>query len=137
MKNIIILLSFLSLFLLAGETVMETTLQKESTEYVLPCLVEDEVSLVDAFTSIPNRFHVDMILSDVQSMARQLNVRSGRMFRLNLAQFKWTSKALMRKVTLCKDGLTQQFFHQFTSIPRLSWDVMSDYYVFGIRHILI
>lgn len=137
MKNIIILLSFLSLFLLAGETVMEASLQEESTEYVVPYLVEDEVSLVDAFTSMPNRYHGDMIFSDVQSMARQLNVRCGRMFRLNLAQLKWASKALMRKVTLCKDGLTQQIFHQFTSIPRLSWEAMSDYYVFGIRHILI
>lgn len=136
-KNIVILISFFSLFLLGGGTVKESFLQEEGMKYVLPCLAEKDVFGESELSNKTGRFNGDMLFSDVQSMARQLNVRAERMIRFSVAQSKWYSKALMRKISLCKDGLTHQIFHWFTSIRRLSWDMAVDYYVFELRHILI
>ncbi len=137
MKNIVILISFLLLFLLGGEAVKGQSFEKDSVEYVQPGSTEGCVWQADVLLPIPDCPSGDMILSDVQSLARQLSVRTERMLRLSLAQSKWYSKMLMRKVIRCKDKLTQHISHQFTSIRPLSWETVSEYYVFGIRHILI
>lgn len=137
MKNVIILLSFLSLFLFCGETAARQPLQKECTEYSLLYQGEESIFCEKEFTAMPNRFNSDMAFSEIQTIARQLSVRSERMLRLNLLQSKCASKDLMRKVSLCKDGLTQQISQRYTSFRRLSWNVVSEYYVFGLRHILI
>ena len=137
MKNIVILISFLVLFLLGGEAVKGQSFEKDSVEYVQSGSAEGCVWQADVLLPITDRLSGDMFFSDVQSLARQLNVRAERMLRLSLAQSKWYSKVLMRKVIQCKDKLTQHISHQFTSIRPLSWETVSEYYVFGIRHILI
>ncbi len=137
MKNIVILISFLVLFLLGGEAVKGQSFEKDSVEYVQSGSAEGCVWQADVLLPITNRPSGDMFFSDVQSLARQLSVRTERMLRLSLAQSKWYSKMLMRKVIQCKDKLTQHISHQFTSIRSLSWETVSEYYVFGIRHILI
>lgn len=137
MKNIIILIAFLTLFLLGGEAVKGQSFEREGVEYVLPLSLEECDGSENVFQAASERFHSSMILCDAQSMARQLKVRSERMIRLSVIQSKWASKALMRNAVLCKDELTHHVSQQFTSIRRQFWTVMSEYYVFGIRHILI
>lgn len=137
MKNIIILVSFLTLFLLGGEAVKGQSFVGEGVEYALPLSLEECDGSENVFQAASERFYGTMILCDTQSMARQLNVRNERMLRLGVAQSKWASKVLMRKITLCKNKLTHHVFHQFTSIRHLSWEVVAEYYVYGIRHILI
>lgn len=135
MKNIVILISLWALFLLVGKTVNSQSFEEKGVEYVQSVPTEGYVWQADVLLPIDARG--DMILSDTQSLARQLNIRTERMLRLSLAQSKWYSKVLMRKVILYKDELIHRVSHQFTSIRRLSWKVVSEYYVFGIRHILI
>lgn len=137
MKNIVILISLLALFLLGEEVVKGQSFEKDSVEYVESGSTEGYVWQADVLLPITNRTSGDMIFSDPQSLARQLSVRTERMLRLSLAQSKWYSKVLMRKVIQCKDKLTRHISHQFTSIRPLSWESVSEYYVFGIRHILI
>lgn len=79
MKNIVILISFLVLFLLGGEAVKGQSFVKDSMEYVQPGSTEGCVWQADVLLPITDCPSVNMILSDVQSLARQLSVRTERM----------------------------------------------------------
>lgn len=138
MKHIAALISFILLFLLSGEVTLGQPSATEGGDVVpVSCTEGYTFTAEESLLPVSERLHGDMILTDYQTIARQISVRTERMIRLGVVQSKLWAKALMRGVALCDDEFTHHTSRRFTSIRRKSWSVASDYYVFGMRHILI
>lgn len=143
MKNYLLFLSVAFFFLLAAGNLSVSFLSQEG--------MEEECSLhqenMDCSThSLPISGYVLPVTSEIpdgvilfedgQSIARQLRV-CGRSQRVLTLHYTLLNKDLLFKLAKYRMDALFQSSHVYTTLLCRSWEVSSDHYVFGLRHILI
>jgi hypothetical protein len=135
MKNFLLLLSLFMMLLLGARDVnsslpieegvgVESVLQSEApVGYILPVVAE----LPDAGEAYV----------DVESMASQYRVIGRGQRSFSVQQMFMAKSSAYRAAKKRLEMLSQTINRVYTSLPYQSWAVPSDYYVFGMRHILI
>lgn len=83
-----------------------------------------------------NRFFDNMVFMDAQSLARQVYGSSCRVSRTTTPYYISYHKSLMRLMALRMELLSQGA-SQFSTMPCFGWAIPAEYYVFGMRRILI
>lgn len=134
MKNILLLLFLFSMFLLGAKS-SNDTLPEEGVgvESVLQADIPVD-RLLPMVTEWP---HESEACVDAESLARQFRIceRGQRAFSVQHSYFTKTSayRAAKKRLEILSHTINQVY----TSLPYQSWEVSSDHYVFGMRHILI
>ena len=140
MKNIFLFIAFWALSL-AGVTMTGQSSDAEDGGGVMQLAElsssEDVCEACGSFLPLSERFRGDMTLNEAESLAHQLNVRTGRMLRLTSLQHVIGIKTLMRKYALLDNLLTHNASHYYTTLCTPSWEYASEHYIFGMRRILI
>ena len=134
MKNILLLLFLFSMFLL-GAMSSNDTLPEEGVgvEFVLQADIPVD-QVLPILTEWP---HESEACVDADSLARQFRIceRGQR-----IVPVKYLSVG-RNSAHQCARRCLEQLFHSikqtYTSLPFQSWPVASDYYIFGMRRILI
>lgn len=144
MKNVLLLISFLFVLLFASKAMNGLLLPV--TDEVEECMASyeqsDSYSIFDGTTGCilsvsSSSPYNDMTIADAQTLARQLRVM-GRTQRSVSFHCSFISKAIgWRTAFLRMKELSLSSQKVYTSLPRLSWEVSSDHYIFGMRRILI
>ena len=135
MKNILLFLSFFLVSLLGAKGLesalpveegagVESVLPTEaSVGYILPLVAE----LPDTGEAYVN----------VESMAGQYRVIGRGQRSFSVQQMFWGKSSAYQAAKRRLEMLSHTINQVYTSLPFQSWEVPSDHYVFGMRHILI
>lgn len=139
MKYILLILSLFTLALLGVKASAYDFVPKE--EKVSQSYISSKSDSVDNYNKVVSAFENDrllgdMVLIDAQSLARQVYGTSNRSVRTTTLQYISYQRSLVRLMTLRME-LLNQCISLFNSVPCFSWTIPSDYYVFGMRRILI
>ena len=130
MKNILLLLFLISMFLL-GATSSNDTLPEEGAGVESILLVDIPIDQVlPVVTEWPNESEACV---DAESLARQFRICERNQRVISLQYLSLGKKSAQKRL--------EQLFHSigrtYTSLPFQSWPVASDHYIFGMRRILI
>ena len=135
MKNFLIFLSLFMMFLLGARNIDGTLLVEEGkgVESVLPA--EASVGyILPVVTELPDKGEAYV---DVESLAHQYRI-CGRGQRSFSVQQMFMGKSSAYRAAKKRLEMSSHTINQvYTSLPFQSWEVPSDHYVFGMRHILI
>ena len=135
MKNFLLFLSLFMMFLLGARDIDDTFPVEEGVgvESVLPA--ESSVGyILPMMTELPEKSEAYV---DVESLALQYRI-CGRGQRSFSVQQMFTGKGSAYRVAKKRlEMLSHTINLVYTSLPFQSWEVPSDHYVFGMRHILI
>ena len=135
MKNILLLLSLMFVFLL-GARGMDASLPETDGKGVEACLQADAPVgyILPVVTEWPDEGEAYV---DAESLAGQFRVcgRNQRPGSVHLWTFVKGADYRVAKKRL--ELLFHSFKRTYTSLPCQSWPVASDHYVFGMRRILI
>lgn len=140
MKNVVLLLSFLFISLFVS-SVMNGTLfpDMDGVEECAPasafeiCADNTGGYIIPASAATSES---DKTIADAQSLAAQLRLACRTQRTVNFQASFLTRAMLSRTAVLpSKDCLSS--LNSYTSIPRRSWEVSSEHYIFEMRRILI
>lgn len=143
MKYILFVISFIAIFLLkagweANDFPVEQETEAVCTSQNLLVFSEGNTPSTGAILPIDaDKLLGDMVYSDTQALARQLNVSSARYHRFTTLQHTLFSKSLMRKIALWMASMAQCATQVHTTLPSQGWETSSEHYIFGMRRILI
>lgn len=134
MKNIVWLILFSLLFLFGIKSVSMLSLLEEKESI---CILQEK-EVIDQVYSLPIHLpDASDACVDVESLASQCRI-VGRCQRQLSVTYSLLSKGVAcRIVKCCLDSLLHSVNHFYTSLPRPSWSISSEYYVFRMRRILI
>ena len=135
MKNFLILLSLFMMFLLGARDIDNTFPVEEGVgvESVLPA--EASVGyILPMMTELPEKSEAYV---DVESLALQYRICGRGQRSFSVQQMFMGKSSAYRAAKKRLEMLSQTINRVYTSLPYQSWAVPSDYYVFGMRHILI
>ena len=140
MKNVLLFISFLFL-LLAGSKVMDffVPVQMEDCASVRVEAIDgyEEYTFSGCILPVESESPHGEAITDAQLLARQLSMH-GRTTRVTSVNYSYLSKVLVWKAVRDRmEVLSQAFSRTYTTLPYQSWMLSSDYYVFGMRRILI
>lgn len=139
MKYLLLILSFVTMTLFgvkASVCGLDPEMDKVSVQQV-SAEVNEAKSLEDAVSAAArNRLFGDMVFMDAQSLARQVYGSSCRVSRTTTPYNISYHKSLMRLMALRMELLSQEA-SQFSTMPCFGWAIPAEYYVFGMRRILI
>lgn len=139
MKYLLLILSFVTMTLLGVKASVYSLDPEMSVVSVQQVSVDVKgTNNLDGVLSATshNRLFGDMVLRDAQSFARQVYGSSCRVSRTTTPYYISCHKSLMRLMALRMELLSQGA-SQFTTMPCLGWAIPSEYYVYGMRRILI
>ena len=135
MKNILLLLSLMFVFLL-GARGNDAALPETSGKGVEACL-QTEAPVGYVLPVVAEWPEEGEAYVDAESLARQFRV-CGRNQRLGSVLLRTFMKGTdYRAVQKRLELLFHSFERTYSSLPCQSWPVASDHYVFGMRRILI
>lgn len=140
MKNVVLLLSFLFISLFVSNAMNDALFPDMDgvEEYAQAsgfevCVDNTTGYIVPASTAASDS---DKTFADAQSLAGQLRLACRTQRTVNLQTSFLTRAMLSRTAVLpSKDCLSS--LNSYTSIPRRSWEVSSEHYIFEMRRILI
>ena len=135
MKNFLILLSLLMMFLLSARDIDGTFPVEEGVgvESVLPA--EASVGyILPMMTELPEKSEAYV---DVESLALQYRICGRGQRSFSVQQMFMGKSSAYRAAKKRLEMLSHTINQVYTSLPFQSWEVPSDHYVFGMRHILI
>lgn len=139
MKYLLLILSFVTMILFgvkASACGFDAEMDNVSTQQV-SVDVNASKSLKEVVSAPScNRFLGDMVFMDTQSFARQVYGSSCRVSRTTTPYYIPYHKSLMRLMALRME-LLNHGASQFSTMPCFGWAISADYYVFGMRRILI
>lgn len=139
MKYLLLILSFVTMILFgvkASACGFDAEMDNVSTQQV-SVDVNGSKSLKEVVSAPScNRSLGDMVFMDTQSFARQVYGSSCRVSRTTTPYYISYHKSLMRLMALRMELLSQGA-SQFSTMPCFGWAIPADYYVFGMRRILI
>lgn len=131
MKYYLVFLSVLFTFLLVSNRMNGDSLSQEGSGVEVG---NTEVGYVLPVTSEPSEG--EMVFEDAHSIAWQLRV-CGRSQRTATLHYTILNKELLSKLAKFRMDALFQSSHVYTTFISQSWEVPSEHYVFGLRHILI
>ena len=135
MKNFLILLSLLMMFLLGARDIDDTFPVEEGVgvESVLPA--ESSVGyILPMMTELPEKSEAYV---DVESLALQYRICGRGQRSFSVQQMFMGKSSAYRAAKKRLEMLSHTINQVYTSLPYLRWAEPSDLYVFGMRHILI
>ena len=135
MKNVLILLSLFMIFLLGARDIDGTLPVEEGKGVESGLLAEASVGyILPVVTELPDKGEAYV---DVESLAHQYRI-CGRGQRSFSVQQMFMGKSSAYRAAKKRLEMSSHTINQvYTSLPFQSWEVPSDHYVFGMRHILI
>ncbi len=135
MKHILLFLSFFLVSLLGAKGLDETPLMTEGAgvESVLQT-GEPSASLFSSILEMPEEGEACI---DTESLARQYRVCGRGQRSFSVQHFFFGKDSAYRAAKKRLDILSRTINQVYTTLPCQSWEVPSDHYVFGMRHILI
>ena len=135
MKNFLILLSLLMMFLLGARDIDDTFPVEErgGVESVLPA----EASVGYILPLVAELPDTGEAYVDVESMAGQYRVVGRGQRSFSVQQMFMAKSSAYRAARRRLEMLSHTINQVYTSLPCQSWAVPSDHYVFGMRRILI
>ena len=135
MKNFLILLSLFMMFLIGARDIDGTFPVEEGggVESVLPA--EASVGcILPVVTELPDKGEAYV---DVESLALQYRICGRGQRSFSVQQMFMGKSSAYRAAKKRLEMLSHTINQVYTSLPFQSWEVPSDHYVFGMRHILI
>ena len=135
MKNILVLLSLIFVFLL-GARGMDASLPETDGQGVAACL-QAEAPVGYVLPVVAEWPEEGEAYVDAESLARQFRVCGRNQRPVSIHQWTFVKGADYRAVQKRLELLFHSFERTYSSLPCQSWPVASDHYVFGLRRILI
>ena len=135
MKNFLLLLLLFMMSLLGARDVHDTLSVEEGmgVESVLPA--EEPVGhILPIVAELPTKGEAYV---DVESLALQYRICGRGQRSFSVQQMLFGKSSAYRAAKKHLEMLSHTINQVYTSLPFQSWEVPSDHYVFGMRHILI
>ena len=135
MKDFLLFLFLFMMFMLDAKNIDGTLPVEEGAG--MECVLQSETSvgyILPVVTELPDKGEAYV---DVESLALQYRICGRGQRSFSVQQMFMGKSSAYRAAKKRLEMLSHTINQVYTSLPFQSWEVPSDHYVFGMRHILI